>query len=99
MYLNPKNGGAVMLYRVNLRAKTVTRERRYTVINGPLNQEAVTDRNMYAPSISTSKWSGTAKDRGKEQADKSTVIVGNHSISLSNCQDTENQPRERRLSQ
>lgn len=62
--------GAVMLAQSQLQNQECDQgwsERRFTPINRPLNQEAVAALNMYAPSISTSKQSGTAKDRARSK--------------------------------
>lgn len=68
--LNPKKGSAARPHRFNFRTKAVTgageRERHFTLINRPLNQEAVTILNMYAQNISASKSNGAAKDRDRK---------------------------------
>lgn len=71
MNLNPKNNSVAMPQRVNFRTKNGTRtgERRgrgFTLINRPLNQEAITVLNMYAQNTRASKPNGTAKDRDRK---------------------------------
>lgn len=73
MNLNPKNDSAAMPQRVNFRTKNGTRTgerggggRDFTLINRPLNQEAITVLNMYAQNTTASKPNGTAKDRDRK---------------------------------
>lgn len=56
-------------YRVNFRTKSGSRTGGgggFTLINRPLNQEAIRVLNMYAQNTSASKPNGTAKDRDRK---------------------------------
>ena len=84
---NQKKAGVAILIsdKTDFKIKTITREKEghYIVIKGPIQEEAITILNIYAPNIGAPQYIRQMLTAIKGEIDSNRIIVGDFNTPLS----------------
>ena len=83
---NQKKAGVAILIsdKIDFKIKNVRRDKegRYIMINGSIQEEDITIKNIYAPNIGAPQYIRQMLTAIKEEIDSNTIIVGDFNTSL-----------------